>query len=204
MRLGSALRRTRTRPTRPVTHTSAATTARARSTCSSAVMSCVITSKDNSSYVCPVSIFDKPSSNSTVNCTVYAPDSSWKRPGDRCTIDSECLSGSCSNSTCAGVGLGQSCSPNSDQCGPGLFCYKPGGLFSSAKCVQAIEVGSPCNASVQCVFSARCDYLRGSVCRRKGTVPVGDEVALSDDIDLCSSFQLAQTVNSTYICIPGN
>ena len=42
------------------------------------------------------------------------------------------------------------------------------------------------------------------MCRHKGTLAVGQAVAQASDRELCSSFEVGQTENSSYVCIPGN
>lgn len=70
-------------------------------------------------------------------------------PGDICSLDLECLSGSCDQGICQGQSLNELCSIFNG-CLPGYFC-------NSGVCVGQIKIGGACKLEIDCVNNATCD-----------------------------------------------
>ncbi|CAG9335540.1 unnamed protein product [Blepharisma stoltei] len=113
-------------------------------------------------YVCT------PSGSST-NCTLRQPSVNY--PGEFCSTNSQCTSGSCDQATfvCKGLSVGQQC-VNPYDCGPGMYC-------DSVKkvCTNQVKSGSACsqNNDYQCANGLICINL---VCTSLFSVATGNQV----------------------------
>ena len=100
------------------------------------------------------------------NSSCIQPSTVSKYPGDYCTSNYQCQSGSCSNQACTGISLNQPCY-NTFDCSPGLYCDGIGGV-----CVSAVPNG-------QCTYNYQCPtyYICiDSLCVKSFSFSVGLQV----------------------------
>jgi len=112
----------------------------------------------------------------TSNCVANVSSNS-SLPGENCTINSDCLSKSCDNSSkrCIGKAQGESCTDTS-QCGVGLFCS---GNPPRQTCTNLIPISGSCANGALCVGNAMCI---NNTCFGFQTVPYGSP---ADNYFLC-------------------
>lgn len=76
-------------------------------------------------------------------------------PGEACTLNSQCLSGSCVNKICNGTAAGGACG-SSSECGVGLFCTSKNFQFTCQPLIVAYEFG--CGSDFDCVQYCGCRF----------------------------------------------
>ena len=111
---------------------------------------CTVTSSGNV-FVQPC---DSNSGNSFCNvntgkCTAPPSSPVQSYPGEPCTVQSNCVIGTCTQGVCVGLPIGTHCT-NSNQCSPGLYCATTG------QCSLQKPVGSTCGSDFDCVSYAGC------------------------------------------------
>lgn len=97
-----------------------------------------------------------PEMNLAHNATCAQPPSETMvgYPGDKCSSNSACLSNTCTNSTCVGIGLDGDCSNDLDGCDYSLQCN----ANSFFKCKPQITTGSKgCDSDLSCMNNAGCN-----------------------------------------------
>ena len=114
----------------------------------------------------------------TSKCVPLA-NSNSSLPGENCTINSDCLSKNCDNTTkrCIGKPQGAICTDTS-QCSVGLFCS---GNPSKQSCSPLIPISGSCANGGLCVGNAMCI---NNTCYGFQTVPYGGQ---ADNYFLCKA-----------------
>lgn len=142
-----------------------------------------------------------PSQNWT--CTQPAPYPNNFYPGEKCTINSDCLGGSCVTGICAGIRIGEPCTTDG-QCNPGSSCQVKGGNMICYPYVPAGHVG--CMNDFDCAFGAAC-FIGSATnatlnyCLRLGSLNAGSAVTTCQGNQnvLCSSGTCA-SFSSSFVC----
>ena len=74
-------------------------------------------------------------------------------PGENCTGDVQCFSGSCKSGFCDGKPVQSACSSDIE-CNVGLYCS---GVSGNKQCTSLLSIGSSCNSKIsKCVGNAIC------------------------------------------------
>ncbi|CAG9330863.1 unnamed protein product [Blepharisma stoltei] len=94
------------------------------------------------SQVCPVT--------RTANSTCQSAEVQLAYPGDYCTENAQCLSGSCKSKKCQGLSEGDACI-NLYDCGPGLFCN------DDSVCQEQVSKNGQCSDEYDCENNLICN-----------------------------------------------
>lgn len=110
---------------------------------------------DNVNTYCPAS--NLPSAQGVeTHCTTppagktEVQDAANTFPGDPCTTDTQCLSGTCTGGYCAGKAAGAACEQSSE-CNPGNYCDVANG------CTALVAEGADCDGDEMCPMNMGCN-----------------------------------------------
>ncbi|OMJ68877.1 hypothetical protein SteCoe_33547 [Stentor coeruleus] len=165
-------------------------------------------STNKATYIssCSKGTYCPPTNQANSTCqTVNPKPISRSYPGEKCSSNTNCITGVCSKDVCSGIARNQNCSlniTNNALCEPGNYCDL---TLSNPVCTELKSNLAFCTAGDQCIYGAGC--YNNTYCLLYGSIQNYQIIAKSECTNAigyspyCQSGQCYNFVNGTSICI---